>query len=58
MAVAVGGSSDGKHKCLPQLAGLVQVVLRDADKVRVRNVDRRLKGLTKQVYILSYVVLR
>ena len=52
MAVAVGGSSDGKHKCLPQLAGLVQVVLRDADEVQVRNVDRRLKVLRKRVYIL------
>ena len=57
IAVLVVGSSNRKHKCLPQLAGLVQVVLRDADEVQVRNVDRRLKVLRKRVYILLYIVL-
>ena len=49
MAIAVVGSSDWKHKCLPQLAGIVPVVLRDAEEVQVRNVDRRLKVLRKHV---------
>ena len=57
IAVLVVGSSNRKHKCLPQLAGLVQMVLRDADEVQVRNVDRRLKVLRKRVYILLYIVL-